>query len=96
MIEIRTGLAEGDRVLLSALANSDSISLDGSVLNREEDGTNRPLPKLPPPAAFPVKPGKGDKLPTGVRSTTGSSGKSADKPAKPEKTDKPARPVPGP
>ena len=97
MIEIRTGLAEGDRVLLSALANSDSISLDGSVLNREEDGTNRPLPRLPPPGAFPVKPGKGDKLPAGVRSTTSSgSGKSADKAPKPDKADKPARPAPGP
>ncbi|MEQ2006026.1 MAG: efflux RND transporter periplasmic adaptor subunit, partial [Limisphaerales bacterium] len=45
MIEIRKGLNEGDRILLSALANSDSISLDGSVLNREDEGTNRPLPK---------------------------------------------------
>lgn len=83
MIEIRKGLAEGDHVLLSALANSDSISLDGSVLNREDEGTNRPLPKMPPPAAFPVKAGKGEK-PAAVRQ------------AKPEKADKPARSSTGP
>ncbi len=103
MIEIHKGLAEGDRVLLSALANSDTISLDGSVLNKEDEGTNRPLPKLPPPGAFPVKPGKGDKSPAGVRSTSaGGTGKTADahtrsdKPPKTEKPDKPARSSSGP
>lgn len=92
MIEIRKGLAEGDRVLLSALANSDSISLDGSVLNREEDGTNRPLPKLPPPTAFPIKPVKVEK---GVRSTS-SSTRNADKPPKTDRSEKPARGATGP
>ena len=94
MIEIRKGLTEGDHVLLSALANSDTISLDGSVLNKDDDGTNRPLPKLPPPGTFPVKPGKGDKLPAGVRTTTG--GKGVEKPVKSEKSDKPARSSAGP
>ena len=94
MIEIRKGLTEGDHVLLSALANSDTISLDGSVLNKDDDGTNRPLPKLPPPGTFPVKPGKNDKLPAGVRTTTG--GKGVEKPVKSEKTDKPARSSAGP
>lgn len=103
MIEIRRGLTEGDHVLLSALANSDSISLDGSVLNREEDGTNRPLPKLPPLGAFPVKTGKDHTLPPGVRQSSGSnSPKTApaprpDKtPKPPEKADKPARSSTGP
>jgi len=85
MIEIRKGLNEGDRVLLSALANSDSISLDGSVLNREEDGTNRPLPKLPPTAPLP----KATKeLPSGVRQSSGTSPAKSDKSAKPVRTDK--------
>ena len=53
------------------------------VLNREDEGTNRPLPKMPPPAAFPVKAGKGEK-PAAVRQ------------AKPEKADKPARSSTGP
>jgi HlyD family secretion protein len=100
MIEIRKGLAEGDRVLLSALANSDTISLDGSVLGREEDGTNRPLPKLPPTGAFIDKPAKEGDLPAGVRRSNGSpSSKPAPATVKPEKpvkdkstaTDKPAR-----
>lgn len=100
MIEIRKGLAEGDRVLLSALANSDTISLDGSVLGREEDGTNRPLPKLPPTGAFNDKPAKEGDLPAGVRRSNGSSSaKPAPATAKPEKpvkdkstaTDKPTR-----
>jgi len=100
MIEIRTGLAEGDRVLLSALANSDTISLDGSVLGREDDGTNRPLPKLPPTGAFNDKPAKEGDLPAGVRRSNGStSAKPAPATVKPEKpakekstaTDKPAR-----
>ncbi len=103
LIEIRKGLQEGDRVLLSALANSDTISLDGSVLNREEDGTNRPLPKLPPPTAFPVKSTQTDKLPPGVRqSAGGGSGKGSEaptrseRPAKTEKAEKPARSTTGP
>ncbi len=97
MIEIRKGLGEGDRVLLSALANSDSISLDGSVLNREEDGTNRPLPKLPPPTAFPVKPVKMEKALPGVRTSSGGAPvRSTDKPPKTDKADKPARSTTGP
>lgn len=103
MIEIRKGLTEGDRVLLSALANSDTISLDGSVLNRDDDGTNRPaLPVLPPTGAANSKPAPGDDLPAGVRR---SSGATATKPAsgansrpekpikseKPTATEKPAR-----
>lgn len=98
MIEIRKGLNEGDRVLLSALANSDTISLDGSVLNREEDGTNRPLPKLPPTGSPSTKSTKDHTLPPGVRQSSGSnSAKTAsstprpEKPAKSERTtDKPA------
>lgn len=86
MIEIRKGLNEGDRVLLSALANSDSISLDGSVLNRDEDGTNRPLPKLPPTAPLPKA---GKEQPPGVRQSNNSS-PPTDKPAKATRTEKPA------
>lgn len=98
MIEIRKGLTEGDRVLLSALANSDTISLDGSVLNHEEDGTNRPLPKLPPVGLPSIKSTKDHSLPPGVRQSSGSnstkttsSAPRPEKPAKPERTtDKPA------
>lgn len=97
MIEIRKGLNEGDRVLLSALANSDTISLDGSVLNREEDGTNRPLPKMPPVGVSNGKHDKDDHLPAGVRRSNGnnstqttSSPPRTEKPAKPERKDKPA------
>lgn len=98
MIEIRKGIKEGDRVLLSALANSDTISLDGSVL-REDDGTNRPLPKLPPLGAFPIKNVIGEKLPAGVRVSAGSNSSKTsppprpEKPAKTEKTEKPEKPV---
>lgn len=73
MIEIRKGINEGDHVLLSALANSDTISLDGSVLNREEDGTNRPLPKLPVPPPASTKAIKDQALPPGVRQAGGSN-----------------------
>ncbi|MFA6546352.1 MAG: HlyD family efflux transporter periplasmic adaptor subunit [Limisphaerales bacterium] len=98
MIEIRKGIKEGDRVLLSALANSDTISLDGSVL-REDDGTNRPLPKLPPLGAFPIKNVIGEKLPAGVRSSAGSNSSKTsppprtEKPAKTEKTEKTEKPA---
>lgn len=100
MIEIRKGLNEGDRVLLSALANSDTISLDGSVLGRDDEGTNRPLPKLPPTSAFTDKPAKDGDLPAGVRRSNGSNSAkplpTTPKPEKPTKdkstsTDKPAR-----
>ncbi len=90
MIEIRKGLKEGDQVLLSALGNSDSISLDGSVLNREEDGTNRPLPKLP---AIPAggKPIKDTSLPPGVRQSSGTGTAKSSGAGRPEKTSKPER-----
>lgn len=95
MIEIRKGLVEGDHVLLSALANSDTISLDGSVLNHEEEGTNRPLPKLPPVAPASTKATKEPALPPGVRQASGSnSPKTASpspRPDKPPATEKPAR-----
>jgi HlyD family secretion protein len=91
MIEIRKGLKEGDHVLLSALGNSDSISLDGSVLNREEDGTNRPLPQLPPPTEF--KPAKETSLPPGVRQSTGTSSTKTTGVSRTEKPEKPAKPV---
>jgi HlyD family secretion protein len=91
MIEIRKGLKEGDQVLLSALGNSDSISLDGSVLNREEDGTNRPLPQLPPPTEF--KPTKESSLPPGVRQSSGTSSTKTTGVSRSEKPEKPAKPV---
>lgn len=92
MIEIRTGLSEGDHVLLSALANSDTISLDGSVLNREEDGTNRPLPKLPPMGSPSTKSSKDHVLPPGVRQSSGSnSTKTTSSAPRPEKSTKPER-----
>ncbi|MFM8469394.1 MAG: efflux RND transporter periplasmic adaptor subunit [Limisphaerales bacterium] len=95
MIEIRKGQAESDQVLLSALANSDTISLDGSVLNREEDGTNRPLPTLPPQAPPATKVPKDSALPPGVRQSGGSNSakptSSTPRPDKPSATEKPAR-----
>ena len=103
MIEIRKGLSEGDHVLLSALANSDSISLDGSVLNREDEGTNRPLPKMPPIPPPSTTSTKDHTLPPGVRQSSGNnSSKTAsttprpDKSSKPEKPAKPARTASGP
>lgn len=91
MIEIRKGLSEGDRVLLSALANSDTISLDGSVLNRDDDGTNRPA--LPPTGAANSKIAPGDDLPAGVRRSNGASATKPTsaanpRPEKPVKSDK--------
>ena len=91
MIEIRKGLKEGDQVLLSALGNSDSISLDGSVLNREDDGTNRPLPQLPPPTEF--KPTKESSLPPGVRQSSGTSATKTSGVGRPEKPTKPVSPT---
>ncbi|MBI5801460.1 MAG: efflux RND transporter periplasmic adaptor subunit [Verrucomicrobia bacterium] len=92
MIEIRKGLNEGDRVLLSALANSDTISLDGSVLNRDEDGTNRPLPKMPPVGITTSKHDK-EGLPAGVRRSSGNTSTKTTSPTtpRPEKTAKPER-----
>ena len=44
-IEIKSGLEEGDEVLLSALASSDSIDLSGSIANEEAaESTNRTPP----------------------------------------------------
>ena len=103
MIEIRKGLNEGDRVLLSALANSDSISLDGSVLNREDDGTNRPLPKMPPIPPPSTTSAKDHPLPPGVRQSNGNNSTQTtsatprpDKAPKPDKSAKPARTATGP
>ncbi len=103
MIEIRKGLNEGDLVLLSALANSDSISLDGSVLNREDDGTNRPLPKMPPIPPPSTTSTKDHPLPPGVRQSSGNNSTKTtsvtprpDKSSKSEKPAKPARSASGP
>lgn len=103
MIEIRKGLNEGDHVLLSALANSDSISLDGSVLNRDDDGTNRPLPKMPPTPAPTSKSTKDHTLPPGVRQSGGSNSaktiSATPRPEtipKPDQSAKPARTTSGP
>lgn len=91
LIEIKKGLTEGDQVLLSALANSDTISLDGSVLNRDDDGTNRPPPKLPPTSSELDKPEKD--LPAGVRRSNGGGPSKPEKPGKDKSTttEKPAR-----
>jgi len=39
-IEVKSGLKEGDTVLLSALANSESIDLGGSIVQASEVDTN--------------------------------------------------------
>ncbi len=42
LIEIKKGLAEGDRVLLSPLSNSDNIDMSGSFVNEDEaDAANK-------------------------------------------------------
>lgn len=41
LIEIKSGLEEGDRVLLAASTRSDNIDLTGSIVDAEETGTNR-------------------------------------------------------
>ena len=52
LIEIKSGLKEGDRVLLSPLSSSDGISLSGSVID-ENTSSNLPPPKVIEPAAAP-------------------------------------------
>ncbi|MBC8002086.1 MAG: efflux RND transporter periplasmic adaptor subunit [Opitutaceae bacterium] len=52
LIEIKSGLKEGDRVLLSPLSSSDGISLSGSVID-ENTSSNLPPPKVIEPAAGP-------------------------------------------
>ena len=49
LIEIKSGLKEGDRVLLSPLSSSDGISLSGSVID-ENTSSNLPPPKVIEPA----------------------------------------------
>jgi hypothetical protein len=41
LIEIKSGLKEGDLVLLSALSSSDNIDMTGSIVDAEKAGTNR-------------------------------------------------------
>ena len=41
LIEIKSGLKEGDLVLLSALTSSDNIDMTGSIVEAETAGTNR-------------------------------------------------------
>jgi len=41
LMEIKSGLKEGDMVLLSALTSSDNIDMTGSIVDAEEAGTNR-------------------------------------------------------
>jgi HlyD family secretion protein len=41
LMEIKSGLKEGDMVLLSALTSGDNIDMTGSIVDAEEAGTNR-------------------------------------------------------
>jgi hypothetical protein len=41
LIEIKSGLKEGDMVMLSALSSSDNIDMTGSIVDAEKAGTNR-------------------------------------------------------
>jgi HlyD family secretion protein len=41
LIEIKSGLKEGDLVALSALSSSDNIDMTGSIVDAEKAGTNR-------------------------------------------------------
>ena len=61
LIEIKSGLKEGDRVLLSPLSSSDGISLSGSVID-ETTSSNLPPPKVIEPPAGPG--GKPETSPT--------------------------------
>lgn len=86
-IEIKTGLKEGDTVLLSALANSDAIDMGGSIVQSGDVDTNETA------VAKQIREGtfkdKKSTSPLEPKSDKKSS-KSGDKQNKPPKTPKPS------
>lgn len=42
LIEIKSGLSEGDQVLLSPLSSSDNVDMSGSIFNDDSDTNSRP------------------------------------------------------
>src|SRR6266496_4842280 len=61
LIEIKSGLKEGDLVLLSALSSSDNIDMTGSIVDAEKAGTNRTSSRKSSAPTAAAKPREGDK-----------------------------------
>ncbi|MEO8428419.1 MAG: efflux RND transporter periplasmic adaptor subunit, partial [Verrucomicrobiota bacterium] len=61
LIEIKSGLKEGDMVLLSALTGSDNIDMTGSIVDAEEAGTNRTSSRRTNAPAKRAKPKESEK-----------------------------------
>ncbi len=68
LIEIKSGLKEGDLVLLSALSSSDNIDMTGSIVDAEKAGTNRTSARKSSAPTAAAKPREGDK--TSVKALT--------------------------
>jgi HlyD family secretion protein len=62
LIEIKSGLKEGDLVLLSALSSSDNIDMTGSIVDAEKAGTNRSSTRRTNAATAAAKPREIDRI----------------------------------
>lgn len=85
-IEIRKGLNEGDRVMLSPLSNGDGLDLDNSLV---KDGEKDPLSNHPYANGKTLPPDTLHPLPPGVSTTKSSTEKGQPTKFRPEKTAKP-------
>ncbi|MSR43014.1 MAG: efflux RND transporter periplasmic adaptor subunit [Pedosphaera sp.] len=88
IIEIRKGIKEGDRVMLSPLSNGDGLDLDNSIV---KDDTKDPLANHPYANGKTLPPDKYDSLPPGVTASKSSTEKGPPIKFRPEKPEKPAK-----
>ncbi len=88
LIEIRKGLKEGDRVMLSPLVNGDGLDLDNSLV---KDDAKDPLANHPYANGKTIPIEKHDPLPPGVTVGKGSNEKGPPTKFRPEKPEKPAK-----
>ncbi len=85
-IEIRSGIKEGDRVMLSPLTNGDGLDLDNSLV---KEGEKDPLANHPYANGKTLPIDKHDPLPPGVTAGKGSTEKGPPTKFRPEKSPKP-------
>jgi len=107
-IEVKSGLKEGDTVLLSALSNSESIDLGGSIVQASEVETNETTvarqiregtfndggnqKSTLDGAGNERKSSSGERKPSSSERKSGDSSSSGDRPPKTPKPPKPSKP----